>query len=104
MKPNIADLRSIFRGRLQRFADDRLIDIAESDLLFPQKCESFRCLPARVPQFHGEWIIGESLQKRSQISDRLRAAVERKRELHEQGAQFARFDERLKPRTHQALI
>ena len=49
MKTNIAGGRGVFRGRLQRFADDRLIDIAESDLLFPQKSESFWRLPGGVP-------------------------------------------------------
>ena len=72
-------------------ADDGLIDVAESGVMFAQQDKRFAGLPGSVAKLDGEWVVGEALQENLEITGGFLGVVKRKRELQEDGAEFARI-------------
>jgi hypothetical protein len=91
MKADVADGRSDLGGRLQRAADDGLVDVAKACVIIAKECVGFRDLPGSVAQFDNEGIVTETSEYGAEILDGLRRAVEGKRELQQDGAELVGF-------------
>jgi hypothetical protein len=88
VEADIADGRSGLRGGRERAANDRLIDVAEADVVFAEEGESLGGIPGGVANLDDERVIGEALEHRGEIGGGFLGAMERKRELQKDGAEF----------------
>ena len=89
VEANVADRGSDFGGRRKRFADDGLVDVADAGVEFAEQVENLRRVPGTVADFDDQGIVGEALQDGFEVCLGFRFAVEGKRELEEDGAEFA---------------
>src|SRR5882762_8759249 len=104
VETDVADTRSgLGRGR-KRAADDGLIDVAEPCVVFPQQRPSFLRAPRCVANFDDQRIVGKAFEQRREIGKGLLGLVKRKRELQEDGAEFAGSMENVKAGTDGALV
>ena len=90
VQPHIAHGRGRLRRGRQGPADKRLVDIAEAGIVLAQESQRFRRVPCGVAHFDDEGIIPKPQQHRGEIRHRLFRAMEGKRELKKDGAEFVR--------------
>jgi hypothetical protein len=104
METDIADWGSGLRGGRERAANDRLIDVAEASVVLPKEDESFGGIPGTVANFDDETVIGEALEHSGEIACGFLGAMERERELKEDGAEFVGGAKNVKAGTDGALV
>ncbi len=63
VEANVGDRRGDERGRLERPADDRLIDVAESGVVLAEKIEEGGVAPGGVSDFDRERIVGKAREQ-----------------------------------------
>src|ERR1700757_1904968 len=104
VEPDVADRRSSFRGRLDRSADDGLVDVAEAGIVFAEKSKGFQRLPGRVAQLYDKRVIGKAGEHGGEVRNCFARAMERKRKLQEDSAEFLRLAQNIEARTDGAFI
>ena len=104
VKANVAYGRSGLGRRSEGASDDGLIDVAETGVVGVEKSQSFRRIPGRVANFDDEGVFGEAFQHGGEISDGLFRAMERERELEENGAKFVGRAQNIEAGANGALI
>jgi len=104
MKADVSNCRGALGGRLEGMADDGLINVAETRAKLAQEGQSFIRLPGRVAQFDNQRVIGEAHKRGGQVRDRFARAMERKRELQKDGAEFLRITKDIKAGADSAFV
>ncbi len=104
VETNVADRRSGLGRRLERTADDGLIDVAKPDLVAMQKFECFLGLPRGVAKFNNERIVGESFEDPDKMSDSFAVAMKREGKLDKNGAEFARIAKHVEASPNRTFI
>src|SRR5438552_700439 len=104
VQPHINHRRSRLLRRAHRTPDQRLIDVAESRVVFRQQFKRLRHIPRRVSHFHHQRKIRESFKQLHQINHRVARPMKRERELQQHRAQFPSFAQRLESRAHQFFV
>ena len=104
VKANVADFRRGFRGRGEGVADDRLIDVAETDSMIAQESESVWSLPGRMAQLNDKGIIREAGEDTREVVDGFGGAMKGKRELKEDRAEFVCLSKNIETCTNGALV
>jgi len=88
VETDVADGRCSEGGRLQRAADDGLIDVAESGMVFAKQFQSAVVLPRGVAKFYDKGVIGEAFEQSGEMGDGFGRRVKRKGKLDQDGAKF----------------
>ena len=104
VKTDVADGRSVLRGRSERAADDGLIDVAEAGVVFAEERESFGRIPGGVADFDDERIVGEAFEDGGKISGGFLGAMEGEGKLEEDGAEFVGSAEDVEAGADEALV
>ena len=91
---------SVSTRRWRRYADD----IAEADAAFMQQFVEFGLSPGRMANLDDQRIIAKGQQQLLQARQRIRSVMERERELQQDGAEFARVEQRVASCAHQFFV
>ncbi len=104
VEADVADGRGGRFGRLERTADDGLVNVAETRPVLAQQGEGIGMVPRSVTHLDDEGIVAEALQERREMSDGFGRAMERKRELQENRSKLASFMQRVESCANGALV
>src|SRR6266699_509356 len=104
VQPHVAHGRGRLRGRRQGAADKRLVDVAEAGIMLAQESQRFGRVPRAVTHFDDKGIIPKPQQNRGEIRHRLFGAMEGKRELKKDGAEFVRRAQNVEPGADRSLV
>jgi len=104
VKANVACRGSGLGRRSEGVSDNGLIDVAKTGVVIVEKSQSFRRVPGSVANFYDEGIVGKAFQHGGEISDGLFCAMERERELEENGAKFVGRAQNIEAGANGALI
>ena len=104
VQADVADGGGGLGGRRKGFSDDGLVDVANAGTMFVQERERVRRIPSIVAHFDYQRVIAKPQQDGGKISHGFLGAMKRKRELQQDGAEFAGGTEHVEAGAHGALI